>query len=109
MGRAVKNSLEIVIKQVRLEGGFKRGRRIRVVECLRQIVVPVPLWVWSSSPGQLGSAQSPVEIKRKGGSELGSSRELDSPLLQLFLNSRFSDTVFVTLYRPDITVMVDWA
>ena len=38
MGRAVKNSLEIVIKQVRLEGGFKRGGRIRVAECLRQIV-----------------------------------------------------------------------
>ena len=28
MGRAVKNSLEVVIKQVRLEGGFKRGGRI---------------------------------------------------------------------------------
>ena len=38
MGRAVKNSLEIVIKQVRLEGGFERRGRIRVVECLRQIV-----------------------------------------------------------------------
>ena len=38
MGRAVKNSLEIVIKQVSLEGGFERGGRIRVVECLRQIV-----------------------------------------------------------------------
>ena len=38
MSRAVKNSLEIVIKQVRLEGGFKRGGRIRVEECLRQIV-----------------------------------------------------------------------
>ena len=38
MGRAVKNSLEIVIKQMRLEGGFKRGGRIRVAECLRQIV-----------------------------------------------------------------------
>ena len=38
MGRAVKNSLEIVIKQVRLEGGFERGGRIRVAECLRQIV-----------------------------------------------------------------------
>ena len=33
MGRAVKNSLEIVIKQVRLEGGFERGGRIRVAEC----------------------------------------------------------------------------
>ena len=38
MGRAVKNSLEITINQVRLEGGFKRGGRIRVAECLRQIV-----------------------------------------------------------------------
>ena len=26
----MKNSLEIIIKQVRLEGGFKRGGRIRV-------------------------------------------------------------------------------
>ena len=38
MGRAVKNSLEIIIKQVRLEGGFERGDRIRVAECLMQIV-----------------------------------------------------------------------
>ena len=38
MGRAVKNSLEIIIKQVRLEGGFERGGRIRVAGCLRQIV-----------------------------------------------------------------------
>ena len=38
MGRAVKNSLEIIIKQVRLEGGFESGGRIRVAECLRQIV-----------------------------------------------------------------------
>ena len=38
MCRAVKNSLEIIIKQVHLEGGFQRGGRIRVVECLRQIV-----------------------------------------------------------------------
>ena len=36
--RAVKNRLEIIIKQVHLEGGFKRGGRIRVEECLRQIV-----------------------------------------------------------------------
>ena len=34
----MKNSLEIIIKQVRLEGGFKRGGRIRVAESLRQIV-----------------------------------------------------------------------
>ena len=42
MGRAVKNSLEIIIKQVRLKGGFKRGGRIRVAEwfeanCSRQM------------------------------------------------------------------------
>ena len=43
MGRAVKNSLEIVIKQVRLEGGFKRGGRIRVAECLRQIVPDISI------------------------------------------------------------------
>ena len=30
IGMVVKNSLEIIIKQVRLEGGFKRGGRIRV-------------------------------------------------------------------------------
>ena len=34
----MKNSLEIMIKQVCLEGGCKRGCRIRVAECLRQIV-----------------------------------------------------------------------
>ena len=39
MGRAVKNSIEIIIKQVHLEGGFERGGRIRVAECLRQIVL----------------------------------------------------------------------
>ena len=36
-GMAVKNSLEIIIKHVRPECGFKRGK-IRVVECLRQTV-----------------------------------------------------------------------
>ena len=34
----MKNSLEIIIKQVCLEGGFERGGRIREAECLRQIV-----------------------------------------------------------------------
>ena len=38
IGTAVKKSLEIISKQVRLEDGFKRGGRIRVAECLRQIV-----------------------------------------------------------------------
>ena len=38
MGRAVKNSLEIIIKQARLEGGFERGGRIRAAECWRLIV-----------------------------------------------------------------------
>ena len=37
-GRAVKNILEIIIKQVSLEGGFEIGGRIRVEECLRQTV-----------------------------------------------------------------------
>ena len=32
MGRAVKNSLEIVIKQVRLEGGFN----VHVLVCVRE-------------------------------------------------------------------------
>ena len=44
MGRAVKNSLEIIIKQVHLEGSFERGGRIKVVECLRQIVPDI----WAS-------------------------------------------------------------
>ena len=39
MGRDVKNSLEIIIKQVRLEGGFERRGKIRVAECLRQVIV----------------------------------------------------------------------
>ena len=50
IGTAVKSSLEIVVEQVRLEGGFKRGGRIRVAECLRQIVldtVMVVLTGWS--------------------------------------------------------------
>ena len=37
-GMAVTSSLEIIIKQVHLEGGFNRGGRIRVADCLRQIV-----------------------------------------------------------------------
>ena len=32
------DSLEIVIKKVGLEGGFERGRRLRVAECLKQTV-----------------------------------------------------------------------
>ena len=38
IGMAMKNCLEIVIERVRLEGGFNRGGRIRVAECLRQTV-----------------------------------------------------------------------
>ena len=37
-GQGCENSLEIIIKQVHLEGGFERGSRIRVVERLRQTV-----------------------------------------------------------------------
>ena len=33
-----KDSLEIVLEQVRLEGGFKTKRRIKAAECLRQTV-----------------------------------------------------------------------
>ena len=33
-----KDSLKIVTEQMRLEGGFRRGDRIRVAECSRQIV-----------------------------------------------------------------------
>ena len=38
VGTAVKNSLEIIIKEVRLEGGLKRRGRFKVAEFLRQIV-----------------------------------------------------------------------
>ena len=41
---AAKNSLEIIIKQVHLEGNFKRGGRIRVVECLRQIIQVIAVY-----------------------------------------------------------------
>ena len=38
MGRAVENSLEIIIKQVHLEGGFEREGRISVSgNCSRQM------------------------------------------------------------------------
>ena len=37
MGRAVKNSLEIIIKQVRLEGGFERGGGVFEANCSRQV------------------------------------------------------------------------
>ena len=57
MGRAVKNSLEIIIiKQVRLEGGFERGGRIRVAECLRQIV---PLRQMGQHKKKICKAQQP--------------------------------------------------
>ena len=32
------DSLEIVTEQVDLDGGFERGRRLRVAECLKQTV-----------------------------------------------------------------------
>ena len=46
----MKNSLELVIEQVRLEGGFKRGGRIRAADCLRQIVSNR----WASVPAHCG-------------------------------------------------------
>ena len=40
MGRAMKNSLEIIIKQVCLEGGFERGSGIKVyANCLQHVYV----------------------------------------------------------------------
>ena len=52
--------------------------------------------------------KSPGEIKRRE-VELGSHRELDNPLLQLFLNSCFLDTVFVTLLRTAVETAVSKA
>ena len=49
--------------------------------------------------------QSPGEIKGRE-VELGSHRELDNPLLQLFLSSCFSDTVLVTLFRTAVETAV---
>ena len=48
---------------------------------------------------------SPAEIKSRE-VELGSPRELDNPLLQLFLNSCFSNTVLVTLFRTAVETAV---
>ena len=47
---------------------------------------------------ELDSQESPGEIKSRE-VELDSPRELDNPLLQLFLDSCFLDVVFVTLFR----------
>ena len=47
---------------------------------------------------ELDLRESPEEIKSRE-VELGSHRELNSPLLQLFFNSCFADIVFVTLFR----------
>ena len=46
---------------------------------------------------ELDSQESPGEIKRREVA-LGSHTQLDNPLLQLFLNSCFSDIVSVTLF-----------
>ena len=50
---------------------------------------------------ELDPQESPGEIK-SWEMKLGSHRELDNSLLQLFLNSCFSDTVFVTLFRTAV-------
>ena len=49
--------------------------------------------------------ESPGEIKSRE-VELGSHRELDNPFFHLFLNSCFSDTVFVTLLRQAVETAV---
>ena len=51
--------------------------------------------------------QSPGEMKSRE-VELGSHSWIDRLDAELFFNSCFSDSVFVT-YRPDITVLVDLA
>ena len=45
--------------------------------------------------------QDPGEIQRRE-VELGFHRELVDPLLQVFINSCLSDTVFVTLLRRTV-------
>ena len=50
---------------------------------------------------ELDTQESPGEIKSRE-MELGPHRELDNPLFQLFLNSCFADTVFVTLLRTAV-------
>ena len=52
---------------------------------------------------ELDPRESPGEIKSKD-VELGSHRELDNPLLQLFLNSCFSD--IVTLHRTAVETAI---
>ena len=73
MGRAVKNSLEIIIKRVRLEGGFERGGRIRKTTILKLffffffVVVVISLvnrhdcldvWLTGSEPPAMSSFSS---------------------------------------------------
>ena len=48
---------------------------------------------------------SPGEIKSRE-VELGSDKELDSPLLQVFISSCFSDTVFVALLRSAVETAI---
>ena len=50
---------------------------------------------------ELDPQETPGEIK-SWEAELGSHRELDNPLLQLFLKSCFSDTVFMTLFSTAV-------
>ena len=54
---------------------------------------------------ELDPQESPGEIKSRE-VEQQIERELDSPLLQLFLNSCFPDTVFVTLLRTAVETAI---
>ena len=47
----MKNSLEIVIEQVRLEGGFKRGGRTGLAECLKETFFS---FLWNGKGGGAG-------------------------------------------------------
>ena len=55
IGRAVKNSVELISTQARLEGGVERGGRIKKNECNRQLCLIVLLQAQSTSSFSLHS------------------------------------------------------
>ena len=63
--------------------------------------LPVNRTVLSGQNTFFLSKQSPGEIKCRE-VELGSQSWMDCPDAELVLNSRFSDTVFVTLFRTAV-------
>ena len=55
--------------------------------------------------GGAGPSREPSTDQEQGSGD-SSHRELNNPLLQLFLNSCFSDTVFVTLLRAAVETAI---